>query len=233
MQVHAWNISWARLVGSKHVVGYNWWDIYLVGCSLQLIACAVIDRRTLCPVFWHDQNLAQLIGSQTKHVVDIGPEFGSSPGPTWPKATVAVKAQSSKTPLRPRCKSPSHPLPSAALRRNLVLRTTTAMAATAVAARSRALARAVSYSLLHRSCLPASRRASCINRYAPSILPHASSPLPTSPFLALTLAVRKTRPPCFGVWLALQVTACVRWVALRAAAPQRCRVREAAVGHRV
>ncbi|KAK8461962.1 hypothetical protein SEVIR_1G120700v4 [Setaria viridis] len=38
------------------------------------------------------------------------------------------------------------------------------MAATAVAARSKALARAVSYSLLHRSCLPASRRASCINR---------------------------------------------------------------------
>ena len=40
------------------------------------------------------------------------------------------------------------------------------MAATAVAARSRALAQAVSSSLLRRSCLPASRRASCINRYA-------------------------------------------------------------------
>ncbi|XP_039836688.1 uncharacterized protein LOC120697500 [Panicum virgatum] len=38
------------------------------------------------------------------------------------------------------------------------------MAATAVAARSRALAQAVSSSLLRRSCLPASRRASCINR---------------------------------------------------------------------
>ncbi|RLM78186.1 uncharacterized protein C2845_PM12G09270 [Panicum miliaceum] len=40
------------------------------------------------------------------------------------------------------------------------------MAATVVAARSRALAQAVSssLSLLRRSCLPASRRASCINR---------------------------------------------------------------------
>ncbi|CAL4970044.1 unnamed protein product [Urochloa decumbens] len=39
------------------------------------------------------------------------------------------------------------------------------MAATAVAARSRAIAQAVSSSLLRRSsCLPASRRASCINR---------------------------------------------------------------------
>ena len=40
------------------------------------------------------------------------------------------------------------------------------MAAPAVAARSRALVQAVSSSLLRRSCLPASRRASCINRYA-------------------------------------------------------------------
>ncbi|KAF8671848.1 hypothetical protein HU200_049845 [Digitaria exilis] len=38
------------------------------------------------------------------------------------------------------------------------------MAATAVAARSRALLQAVSSSLLRRSCLPTSRRASCINR---------------------------------------------------------------------
>ena len=46
------------------------------------------------------------------------------------------------------------------------------MAATAVAARSRALAQAVSSSLLRRSCLPASRRASCINRYAPPHPPY-------------------------------------------------------------
>ncbi|KAG2650122.1 uncharacterized protein LOC120655366 [Panicum virgatum] len=38
------------------------------------------------------------------------------------------------------------------------------MAATAVAARSRALARAVSSSLLRRSCLPVSHRASSITR---------------------------------------------------------------------
>ncbi|PVH65941.1 hypothetical protein PAHAL_1G109400 [Panicum hallii] len=38
------------------------------------------------------------------------------------------------------------------------------MAATAVAARSRSLARAVSSSLLRRCCLPASRRASCVTR---------------------------------------------------------------------
>ncbi|KAJ1285726.1 hypothetical protein BS78_03G298900 [Paspalum vaginatum] len=38
------------------------------------------------------------------------------------------------------------------------------MAATAVAARSRALARAVSSCLLSRGCLPVSRRSSCINR---------------------------------------------------------------------
>ncbi|PUZ74936.1 hypothetical protein GQ55_1G106700 [Panicum hallii var. hallii] len=38
------------------------------------------------------------------------------------------------------------------------------MAATAIAARSRSLARAVSSSLLRRCCLPASRRASCVTR---------------------------------------------------------------------
>ncbi|OEL17893.1 hypothetical protein BAE44_0021088 [Dichanthelium oligosanthes] len=48
------------------------------------------------------------------------------------------------------------------------------MAATAVAARSRALAQVVSSSLLRRSCLPASRRASCINRYAPSTIPRCA-----------------------------------------------------------
>ena len=81
------------------------------------------------------------------------------------------------------------------------------MAATAVAARSRALAQAVSSSLLRRSCLPASRRASCINRYAPPpTLPTTRSiTLPTSPSRALTLAVRTTAAVH---WWALRVAGC-------------------------
>ncbi|CAN6243899.1 unnamed protein product [Urochloa humidicola] len=52
------------------------------------------------------------------------------------------------------------------------------MAATAVAARSRAIAQAVSSSLLRRSCLPASRRASCINRLLPLVSGGLLSALP-------------------------------------------------------
>ncbi|CAN6231225.1 unnamed protein product [Urochloa humidicola] len=53
------------------------------------------------------------------------------------------------------------------------------MAATAIAARSRAIAQAVSSSLLRRSsCLPASRRASCINRLLPLVSGGLLSALP-------------------------------------------------------
>ncbi|CAL5022660.1 unnamed protein product [Urochloa decumbens] len=74
----------------------------------------------------------------------------------------------------PKCQNPLaaavSPIPSSSTQPQ------STMAATAVAARSRALARAVSSSFLLRGCHPASRRASCVNRYSPSTLaPDASS----------------------------------------------------------